>query len=122
MLNLIPNLPSNVVGVEAFGKVTSEDYKRVIVPAVDAAHAASPDGKVRVLYVVHDFPGDTAGAVWDDTFVLGRFTSWERIAVVCDAVWLRTSLRAFCWMMPGELRAFELDDLYDARAWIIAAD
>ena len=122
MLALIPGLPSNVVGVEAYGKVTAEDYERLLVPAVDAARVASPEGNVRVLYVLYDFLGYPAGAIWEDTFVLGRFRSWERFAVVCDADWLRTSLRAFAWMMPGEVRAFEPDDLDDARAWITAGD
>jgi hypothetical protein len=122
MLTLIPNLPSNVVGVEAYGKVASEDCERLLVGPVDAARAASPEGKVRVLYVFHDFPGYTAGAVWEDTFVLGRFTSWERIAVVCDADWLRKSLRAFSWMMPGEVKVFAPGDFDDARAWISGGD
>jgi hypothetical protein len=124
MLTLIPDLPSNVVGVEADGKVTSEDYERLLVPAVEAARTASPEGKVRVLYVLHDdFPDYTAGAIWEDTKLgLGHFRAWERIAVVCDADWLRKSLRAFAWMLPGEVKAFALDDLDDARAWITAAD
>lgn len=122
MITLIPGLPRNVVGVEAYGKVTAEDYDRSLVPAVDAARVASPAGKVRVLYVLHDFPDYTAGAIWEDIFVLARFRSWERIAVVCDADWLRKSLRAFAWMMPGEVKAFEPDGMDDARTWITAGN
>ncbi|MGH2885222.1 MAG: STAS/SEC14 domain-containing protein [Solirubrobacteraceae bacterium] len=124
MLTVISDLPSNVVGVEADGKVTSEDYEKLLVPAVDAARSASPEGKVRVLYVLHDdFPDYTAGAIWEDTKLgLGRFRAWERIAVVCDAEWLRKSLRAFAWMLPGEVKTFDLDDLDDAREWITAGD
>lgn len=49
MLTLIPDLPASVVGVEAHGKVTAEDYREVLIPAVEAAEAASSDRKVRVL-------------------------------------------------------------------------
>ena len=86
MLTLIPDLPSNVVGVEADGKVTSGDYEKLLVPAVEAALAASPEGKVRVLYVLHDdFPDYTTGAMWEDTKLgFGHFRAWERIARACS--------------------------------------
>ena len=68
MLTLIPDLPASVVGVEAHGKVTAEDYQEVLIPAVEAAEAASSDRKVRVLYVLgREFPEFTAGAAWEDT-------------------------------------------------------
>ena len=50
MLTLIEDLPQDVVGVEAHGKVTAEDYERVLVPAVDAARARAGGGGVRLLY------------------------------------------------------------------------
>jgi hypothetical protein len=122
MLSLIEDLPSNVVGVEAQGKVTSEDFERVLVPAVEAARAATADGKVRVLYVMRNSPEYTAGAVWEDTKLgLGHLRAWERIAVVCDADWLRKSLHAFGWMIPGEVKGFEVKDLPAAREWITAS-
>jgi hypothetical protein len=122
MLKLIEDLPDNVVGVDVEGKVTSDDYERTLVPAVEAALAASANGKVRVLCVLRDnFPDYTAGAAWADTKLgFGHFGAWERIALVCDAEWLRKSLHAFAWMLPGEAKAFELDDLDDARDWITA--
>ena len=42
-----------------------------------------------------------------------------RIAVVTDADWLEKSVQAFGWLMPGEVRGFDDDDLDDARAWVI---
>ncbi len=120
MLTMIGDLPSNVVGVEADGQVTAEDYERLLVPAFEQARAATPGGKVRVLYVLlDDFPEYTPGAIWEDTKLgLGHLTSWERIAVVCDADWLGKFLHAFAWMVPGEIRSFDLDGLDAARAWI----
>ncbi len=124
MLALIPGLPPTVVGFEADGKVTAKDYEDLVVPAVESAHAASPDGKVRVLCVIHDgVPDYTAGASWEDAKLgLGHIRAWDRIAVVCDAEWLRKSLRAFSWMLPGEVQAFALDNLDGALAWITATD
>ena len=36
MVEPIPNLPDNVLGFKAIGRVTSEDYETVLIPAVDA--------------------------------------------------------------------------------------
>jgi len=96
MLTLSPDLPSNVVGVEADVKVTSEDYERLLVPAAEAARSASAEGKVRVLYVLHDdFPDYTAGAIWEDTKLgLGHFRSWERIAVASTDLFVRITAAA----------------------------
>ena len=120
MLTLIPDLPATVVGVEAHGKVTAEDYVKVLIPAVEAAEAASSDRKVRVLYVLGpEFPQFTAGAVWEDTKLgLGRLRHWERIAVVGDAVWVRRAIRGLGWAMPGEIRVYASDTLNDARLWV----
>ena len=120
MLARIPGLPATVVGVEAHERVTAEDCEKVLIPAVEAAVAASSDGKVRVLYVLgRKFPDFTAGAAWEDTkLALGRLRHWERIAVVSDAVWLRRAIHAVGWAMPGEIGVYASDKLNDAHAWV----
>ena len=120
MLTLIPDLPEGVVGVEAQGEVSASDYERVLVPAVDAAREASGDGKVRLLYVLgSDFPDYTAGAAWEDAKLgLGHIRSWERIAIVSDAEWLRRAMHGLGWMLPGEVRVFGTDDAASARTWV----
>ena len=123
MFTLIPDLPPGVVGVEAHGEVTTSDYDQVLRPAVDAAQAASADGKVRILYVLGpDFPDFSAGAAWQDTKLgLGKIRSWERIAIVTDADWLRHAVHGLAWMMPGDVKVFGADVLEDAQAWVTAA-
>ena len=122
MLTLIPDLPAGVVGVQAHGTITADDYQQVLVPAVEAAQRASSSGKARVLYVLgEDFPDFTAGAVWSDTRLgLGHLRSWERIAIVTDADWLRHSIHGLGWMMPGDVRVFPTGELDEARSWVVA--
>ena len=121
MLKLLHGLPPTVVGVEAHGKVTTDDYDRVLVPAVEAALAAAgEDGKIRMLYVLgDDMPDYTAGAVWQDTKLgLGHLRSWERIAVVTDEDWLENTIRALGWIVPGEVKVFDDDEVAEARRWV----
>jgi hypothetical protein len=120
MLTLIEDPPDGVVGIEAHDKVTAEDYERVLVPAVEAARATSGDGRVRLLYVLgHEFPDYTAGAAWEDAKLgIGHLRSWERIAIVGDADWLRHAIHGLGWLMPGEIEVFGLQELDRAREWV----
>jgi SpoIIAA-like len=120
VLTLLADLPDAVVGVEARGRVTAEDYARVLVPAVEAARGQSGDGRVRLLYVLgRESPDYTAGAAWEDTKLgLGHLRSWERIAVVGDADWLRHAIHGLGWIVPGEVRVFGTDELDSAREWV----
>jgi SpoIIAA-like len=120
MLTLFEDLPPDVVGVEAHGKVTAEDYERVLVPAVDAVSARAGGGGVRLLYVLgHEVPDYTAGAAWEDAKLgLGHLRSWERIAIVGDADWLRHAVHGLGWLMPGEIKVFALEELDIAREWV----
>lgn len=118
MLHLISDLPDDVVGVSAEGEVTDDDYEEVLVPAIEAAREVHD--KIRLLYVLgEDFTGYEADAMWEDLKLGARtFTAYERIAVVTDAAWLTRSVKAFGWLMPGEVRVFGVEAIDDARAWI----
>lgn len=122
MLQVISGLPRGVVGIEARGRVTADDYERTLLPAIDAARDAAPDGKVRLLYVLgEDFGGYSAGAAWEDAKLgLSHFGSWERIAVVSDAEWMRGMVAAVGWMVPGEIRTFAVSERPAAEEWLTA--
>ena len=121
MIKLIEGMPEGTVGVEAVGKVTEDDYRDVLVPAIDEARAR---GDVRLLYVLgDDFDSYSLGAVWADTKLsMGHLTGWKRIAIVTDADWLENSIKAFGWLMPGKVKVFDDDDLDDAKDWLVADD
>ena len=121
MLELMRDLPDNIVGVVATGEVTAADYEAVLIPAVEAAIKAY--GRIRVLYhVAPGFTGFTAGAMWDDaTMGLSHFGSWEKAAVVTDVEWIRGATQAMGFLMPCPVRTFGDAALADAREWIAAA-
>jgi len=118
MLELIPDLPDRVVGIRAIGDVEDDDYEEVLVPAIE--DCLSRHEKVRFLYVLGpEFEGYEADAAWEDVKLgMKTFTSYERIAVVTDSVFVRRSVKAFGWLMPGEVRVFAMDGLDEATAWI----
>lgn len=121
MIRAVKGMPPGTVGFEAVGKVSEEDYRTTLVPALSAA---LEQGGVRLLYVMgDDFESFSPGAVWADTrFGLAHVKGWKRMAVVSDADWLENSVKAFGWLMPGEVKVFETDEVEDAKAWLAAED
>ena len=120
MMQRIPDLPGNVIGLVASGHVTAEDYERVAIPAVEAALKAHQ--RVRMIYQVPEgFEGFSPGAVWDDVKMgMGHFTAWERIAVVTDVEWIRGSTRMFAFVMPCPVKLFANAEMAEATRWIVA--
>ena len=121
MIKVIENMPVGTIGVEAAGKVTEDDYRNVLAPAVSAALER---GDVRLLYVLgKDFDSYSAGALWADTkMVAGNRKAWKKVAIVSDADWLENSIKAFGWLMPGEVKVFETDEVHDAKEWLVGLD
>lgn len=112
--------PPNVLVVKAVGKLTADDYKTVLEPAVD--RQVADHGELRVVIVVGDeWDSTAAGAVWEDTKLgLAHWGTWKRCAVVTDKDWIENSIKVLGWMMPGEVKVFEADDLDDATEWAAA--
>lgn len=120
MLELLPGLPDNVLGIKAVGEVEEDDYEDILEPAI--ADRLERHEKIRLLYVLGaEFEGYDGEAMWEDAKLgFKTFTSYDKVAVVTDAVWVRRSVKAFGWMMPGDVDVFPTADLGKAREWVSA--
>jgi len=116
MIRRLDDMPDGVIGLEASGEVSADDYRDVMGPSLTSALES---GGVRLLYVVAEHTKFTAGAAFADAKLgLGHLKGWERIAVVTDEDWLENSIKAFGWMMPGEVKVFDDDEVEEATAWL----
>jgi hypothetical protein len=118
MLTPIWGLPDKVIGFEASGRVTNDDYKERMIPALEKAIAES--GPIRFLFVLGDaFEGYEPTAMWDDTFFgLKHIKDFEKIAVVTDDALYAGAIRLFSSLMPCEVKVFPLSERDAAKAWI----
>ena len=121
MIELLRGFPDNVVALACHGKVSREDYDKVLVPAVD--RALKSNDKVRLLYEIgNDFEGYDAGAAWEDFKVgMEHFSRWERVAVITDIDWIKHSVQLFNFIMPGTMRVYPGAEAAKARLWITQA-
>lgn len=120
MMKTIDDLHDGIVGIEAHGKVTGQDYETVLIPTVE--RALHSHAKLRFLYqVAPDFTGFTGGALWDDARVgLRHLRAWERIAVVTDNRWIGGVVKAFRYILPAKTKVFRNDELQAAKDWLVA--
>lgn len=118
MIKLLPDLPDNVIGVEAAGHVEAEDYRGVLAPAL--AKALAGHDRVRLLAVLGDeYEGYSIGAAFEDAKMgLGHWGAWERLAVVTDRRHVRDAIAAVGWMLPGEVKVFPAAERQEAAAWV----
>jgi hypothetical protein len=120
MVERIEDMPPGTIGFRAGGKVTREDYRQLLEPAL---RKEVESGEVRMLYVVDaDFEMD-GGAVFEDAKTglrlgAGHLSAWKRTAVVTDVDWVARAIRLFAWMAPGEVKVWGLDGLAEAREWV----
>ena len=120
MVDRLVDMPDGTVGFKASGKLTREDYTEVLEPAINEAIEA---GEVRMLYLLTDFEGLEPGAWVEDaktgvTKGLANHQAWKRSAIVTDVDWIRKGALLFAWMVPGEIKVCEPDELDEAKAWV----
>lgn len=121
MIEQLSGFPGNVLAFVAHGQVTKEDYESVIIPT--AEKAMRHYGKVRLYYESgKDFAGIEPAAMWDDFKVgMGHLAQWERVAVVTDLEWIKLTVAAFRFLLPGRVSAYPTSEAEAARSWIAAA-
>lgn len=118
MIEKMEDLPGNAIGLTASGKVTADDYEKVVIPAIE--NRIEEFGTVRVLYHLGPaFEGFTAGAMWDDMKIgFGHLASWEKAAIVTDHDWIAGATRLFALALPCPVKVFADGQLDEAKRWI----
>jgi stage II sporulation SpoAA-like protein len=115
MITELTDLPAGVIGFETSGKLRAEDYRDVLLPAIEDAAKA---GDVRLVIVISSFDGMTPSALWQDLKMgVEHLRAWKRTAVVTDIGWVTHTTAMFGWMTPGQTRHFPLAERDAAIAW-----
>lgn len=118
MIELIPDLPANVVGAVARGRVTRDDYEDVLIPEVE--EKMKRRHRVRfLLFVGPEFEEFTPGALVDDARIAVRnLGHWDKVAIVTDVPWLRAASRALSMFIPCPVKIYPNTELGIALDWV----
>ncbi|MBD3671643.1 MAG: STAS/SEC14 domain-containing protein [Gammaproteobacteria bacterium] len=117
MINVMKGTPDNVIGFDASGKISEQDYDEVVIPNIEK-HMETHD-EARVVYHINsDFDGFSAKALWEDTKLgFKNIENWQKIALVTDRDWLENAARLLNFTIPAKVRVFEESELNQAIKW-----
>jgi hypothetical protein len=118
MLEKLSDVPEGIVGVKAVGKVTREDYEKVIEPLLEGARREGR--RLRFLYQIGpELEGFTPGAAWEDAKLgLRSLRSLAGCAVVTDRDWIREGTRIAGFFLPCPVQVFSTGDREKAIEWL----
>ena len=121
MIEIMQGLPDNVIGINASGNVSKDDYQNVLIPALK--EAIEKHDKIKIYYQFgENFIGMDFGAMWEDMwFGLGNINHWERIAVVTNVEWIKNSIGIFRFIVPCPIKVFTNTESTAALSWINAS-
>lgn len=114
LYHTVPDSP--VIEITVEGKVTDHELREAIERMrVDL----ESNGKTRVLERIERFSGIEPKALWTDlTLGVAVARKVTRAAVVADAGWIHASMHLARFFTRAEVKAFHVNELDQARAWI----
>lgn len=120
MIQILHNLPDNMVGVELSGEVTKKEYD-TIFPEVEKL--AQRQERINYLVVIKTSLSQlTLGVWWDDfKLALKHYSKWERVAIVTDEEGISSAANFFDFAYPGDMKTFRLNEFEKAVTWASGA-
>jgi hypothetical protein len=120
MIEEIKNMPADVAGFRATGKVTKDDYDAVVFPVVD--RLVQRTGHLNYLMIIDtDFENFTIGAWWKDTLLsLMKPGKRQRTAIITQSTGANKFTDNWGKIVPGEFKGFFPHQEDEAIAWLTA--
>ena len=115
-VEFVENAEERTLEVSVSGKLSAEDYER-LEPGVDRLIASS--GKIKILFIMHDFHGWDLGAVWEDIrFATRHCRDIEKVAMVGENAWEKW-MAAICKPFTmSSIKYFDAGEDDAARQWL----
>jgi hypothetical protein len=116
MLTFDKDADAGVIEFTVDGEIGKPEYDAVISALEQQIEA---HGRVSVVEVIKSFSGMPPSLWWKDvSWGFSHLNQFARAAVVTDQGWIGPVARAVGALMPAEIRAFRMDEIEEARAWV----
>ena len=111
------DLPDNVLGVSAEGKISVSDYETVSIPAINKIKRRK---NIRLLYHLgNNFAGfDPNTMMVDAKLGMNYLSNWDKIALVSDHHGVNNFAKFFGYILSCEICIFKDAELEEAKKWI----
>ena len=117
MMTLREESTEKVVVLQATGEVTDEDYKNVLIPALEKL--LQTQGEMRaVIYFDDGFSDYALGAMVDDAvFGMKNITNFKKVSVMGLHGWMEAFVTFANTIAPNIVQEFRPDEMEKALAW-----
>ena len=117
-IELVENSETKMLEVKASGKLSAEDYE-TLEPGVEKLIEAS--GKIKILFIMHDFHGWDLGAVWEDVkFATKHCRDIEKVAMVGEKTWEKWMATICKPFTMSSIKYFDAGEEEAAREWLVS--
>lgn len=118
MITQLSSTSDTILEFEFSGAISDEDYKTVLVPAIDKAIEANE--RIRLLVILGSGLKDfTFGAMLQDARTgMKHWRGFDRVAVVTAQRGMAQAIRAFSVFMPCPVKTFGAEEADNARRWL----
>jgi hypothetical protein len=115
-IELVTNAESKLLEVKVSGKLAAEDYE-ILEPGVEKL--IDDAGKIKILFVMHDFHGWDVGAVWEDIkFATKHCRDIEKVAMVGENTWEKWMAVICKPFTMSSIKYFDAGEDQAAREWL----
>ncbi len=119
MMEVIADLPDDIIGIAVRGKITRRDYHMVLIPAT--LDKLSRHNKLGIFCTMGPWEGIEMGAVREDVhFGLNHWRDFSHAAVVMPDGPLKALGRLLAPLHPAKTRFYRPGEEYLARAWLVS--
>ncbi len=117
MIQLINDVPRNMVGFLATGDVTERDFTGTVMPKV--RELVERTGLLNYMLVLDTSVKNFTIGAWIKDALLGmkHLCHWNRSVIVTDVKSIARFTKIFSAIMPGEFRAYKHQDIIEAIEW-----
>ncbi len=118
MVEVITGLPKNVAAFNATGKVTADDYNKIINPIVKKIE--KDFGKINYLLLLNTPLSNYTPGAWIKDLLLGirYFPKWNKLGIVSDKKSIKRFTDFFGKFLPSVTKGFLIEDTEIAKRWI----
>ncbi len=117
MLQPIPDLPSHVAGLHAFGEVSETEYEEALILILN--ELLLRNNKLNFVLILETNIKNFVSGAWCGNVKIGfkYFFDWGRVALVTDQKGILGYSDLFKYIIPGKFKYFPLDNLAEAIKW-----
>ncbi len=119
MFEILPRSAGNVLAIRASGKLSADDYEKVLIPKLNALFKEHKRLRVMIEFADDFACWSSAEAVWDDAKVgLKHPNDFEKIALVGAPEWVQWGMKLYSLFVHGKVKSFPRGAEEEAFEWV----